>query len=249
MDIWQACGARALPAPLTGTLLRIVESQHDVATLALVSTLAEQAELERLLERSKPSLPPETDGLHYLLATPFRYPPLRHGSRFGARFEPALLYGSKRRATVLAEAAYYRFLFWYGMQAPPPGRLVTTHCLFSARYRTAFGLALHAPPFDTYRAELTSPNNYRATQRLGTRMRAAGVAAFEFASARDRAGGLNVALFTPRALTSRRPSNPTNWLCETDAALVTFAQAGGRIVQAFPLQEFLVDGALPVPAA
>jgi RES domain len=249
MDIWQECAARATPVPLAGTLLRIVESQHDVATLALVATLAEQAELERLLERSKPSLPPEADGLHYLLATPFRYPPLRHGSRFGARFEPALLYGSKQRATVLAEAAYYRLLFWYGMQVPPPTRLVTMFCLFSARYRTDAALALHAPPFDTYRAALTAPNDYRATQRLGARMRAAGIAAFEFTSARDPDAGLNVALFTARALTSRRPGNPTNWLCETDAAHVTFAQAGGGSMQVFDLQTFLVDGALPVPAA
>jgi hypothetical protein len=247
MDIWAECRARVTPGPLAGTLLRIVESQHDVATLSLVSTLAEQAELERLLESSKPPLPPETAGLHYLLATPFRYPPLRHGSRFGARFEPALLYGSKRRATVLAEGAYYRFLFWYGMQTPPPNKLVTAHNLFSARYRAATGLMLQSPPFGEYRAALTAPDDYRSTQPLGSHMRAAGVHAFEFVSSRDPGGGLNVALFSPRALASRNPTNLTNWLCETDAQSVTFAQTGARDVLSFDLRTFCVDGKLPVP--
>lgn len=247
MDIWDECRARAAPGPLAGTLLRIVESQHDVATLSLVSTLAEQAELERLLETSKPPLRPDTAGLHYLLATPFRYPPLRHGSRFGARFEPALLYGSKQRATVLAEGAYYRFLFWHGMSTPPPSKLVTAHSLFAARYRTKTGLLLQSPPFDEYRAVLTAPGDYRDTQTLGSRLRAEGVQAFEFVSARDPDGGVNVALFSPQALASRRPANLTNWLCETDAGAVTFAQAGAHSVHIFPLETFLIDGALPVP--
>jgi hypothetical protein len=247
VDIWAECRARVAPGLLAGTLLRIVESQHDVATLALVSTLAEQAELERLLESSKPPLPPETAGLHYLLATPFRYPPLRHGSRFGARFEPALLYGSKRRDTVLAEGAYYRFLFWQGMVTPPPNKLVTTHNLFAARYRTTVGVLLQAAPFDTFRAALIAPGDYRATQTLGSQMRAAGVHAFEFVSARDPAGGLNVALFSPEALASRRPANLTNWLCETDAERVTFAEAGAHTTHTFELQTFLVDAVLPVP--
>ena len=59
-----------------GRLLRLVESQEQVATNSLVRTLAEQALLEDLIEASKPPLPATGHGLHYLLATPFRYPPL-----------------------------------------------------------------------------------------------------------------------------------------------------------------------------
>jgi hypothetical protein len=72
----------------------MVESQQQIATSSLVDDLAEQALLEELIERSKPPLRSGTERLHYLLATPFRYPPLRHGSRFGGRFEPSLLYGA-----------------------------------------------------------------------------------------------------------------------------------------------------------
>ena len=69
-----------------------MESQEQVATNRLVATLAEQDLLESMLEASKPPLPKGTARLDYLLATPFRYPPLPHGSRFGGRHEPSLFY-------------------------------------------------------------------------------------------------------------------------------------------------------------
>ena len=57
-------------------LLRIVESLEQVATTKITRNLEEQDFLERLIEGSKPG---KLDGpLHYLLATPFRYPPLNH---------------------------------------------------------------------------------------------------------------------------------------------------------------------------
>ena len=51
----------------------MVEAQHVVSTLKVVDTLAEQERLERLLEETKPLVPPECRRLHYLLSTPFRY--------------------------------------------------------------------------------------------------------------------------------------------------------------------------------
>ena len=56
-DIWAACSTRATPVTLGGTVLRLVESQEQVATHSLVRTLAEQALLEDLIEASKPKLP------------------------------------------------------------------------------------------------------------------------------------------------------------------------------------------------
>jgi len=248
-DLWAACRDGLHPAPLGGELLRIIESQQQVATLDLVDDLAEQALLEELIERSKPPLPPGAEGLHYLLATPFRYPPLRHGSRFGRRFEPALLYGSRRLPTLLAEAAYYRFVFWTAMAEPPPARRLTTqHHLFRARLRTEGGLRLQHPPCRAHQAALRDPADYRATQQLGSGLRAAGIAAFEFVSARDPARGLNVALFTPEALSSRSPLGLTPWLCETTAEQVSFAGAGGAELYRFPRGSFEVDGRLPRPA-
>ena len=119
MDIWQACAGVEQIIPLRGRLVRLVENQGQVATLQLVDTLEEQALLEQLLESSKPSLPPGDEPLHYLLRTPFRYPPLRWGSRFGRRHEPSLFYAACRLETAMAETAFYRFVLWYGMVEPP----------------------------------------------------------------------------------------------------------------------------------
>jgi hypothetical protein len=248
-DIWAACQAQASPANLSGSLMRIVESQTQIATTRLVDDLAEQALLETLLEEAKPPLDRNVRGLSYLLATPFRYPPLRHGSRFGTRLEPSLLYGSHREETVLAEAAYYRCLFFEGMAAPPPsGRLLTQHTIFGVRYRTRLGLRLQRPPFSSYRDQISSASRYEASQRLGAGMRAAGVEAFEYVSARDPDGGSNVALFTPSALAERKPGFQQTWLCETRPGKVQFSGPNPGQAREFRRSLFLVDGALPEPA-
>jgi len=245
---WQACLADAPPVKLTGTLLRLVESQEQVATRQLVASLARQTLLEDMLEATKPRMRNGTESLHYLLATPFRYPPLKHGSRFGTRSEPSLFYGSLTTQTVLAEAAYYRFVFWHGMATPPPGKLDTQHTLFGAAYRSGQGLQLQAPPFAWHRAVLASPSDYRAGQALGTAMRTAGIEAFEFVSARDPQAGINVALFTPRALARKEPVSQEAWLCELSGERVRFRAARGRDLHDFPLGVFQVAGRLPWPA-
>ena len=61
-------------------------------------------------------------------------------------------------------------------------------------------------------------------------------------------GGLNVALFTPMALASRRPDFMQAWLAETDAGEVRFYCQEEQLVHRFPLGQFLVAGGLPIPA-
>ena len=248
-DLWPLCRETLRIAPLGGELLRLVESQEQVATSALVDDLAEQALLEDLLDATKPAVRPGTASLHYLLATPFRYPPLRHGSRFGGRFEPSLFYGARVLETVLAEAAYYRCVFWTGMATPPTsGRLVTQHALLRARYRGQSGVQLSEWPCARYAEVLTHPSDYGPTQALGRALREAGVDVFEFTSARDPGRGINVGLFEPTALVSRRPLGLQPWLCETRADQVSFSGDGGRALFGFGIAQFLVDGELPRPA-
>lgn len=244
-----ACRAEARLQPLAGTLLRMVESQEQVATTALVDDLTEQALLEQMLERTKPALRPGTERLHYLLATPWRYPPLRHGSRFGRRSEPSLFYGALSLTTLLAEVAYYRLLFRAGMVQPATAPYRTQHTQFSASYRTEQGLSLQRPPFDRYRDELTRPDDYSATQPLGSRLREAGVMAFEYRSARDRAGGINIALFEPGALAGERPLEQEEWLCETSDQQVLFRSRSQPQPIIHQRDAFTVQGVLPVPAS
>lgn len=248
-DLWAECGPGAESVELAGEVLRMVESQEQVATQRLVANLREQDLLESLLERSKPPRPAATSELDYLLATPFRYPPLRHGSRFGRRHEPALFYAARGRPTLLAEAAYYRFVFWQGMKVPPSRPLRTQHTLFGVRIHARRAYCLQRPPFDTHRAKLASPSDYGDTQALGSALRSAGADAIEFRSARDQEGGLNVALYTPAAFAEPRPSFREEWLCETAADRVSFRARGVLGVHTLPLEQFTVDGTLPMPAA
>lgn len=250
MDIWQNCHGQQHIKPLRGRLVRLVESQAQVATLQLVDTLAEQALLEQLLETSKPPVPASADALHYLLKTPFRYPPLRWGSRFGRVHEPSLFYGALRLETAMAEAAYYRFLLWDGMRiAPPSGRILSEHCTFEARYQVEFGIQLQHAPFAEYHPQLADVSDYRATQSLGAAMREAGVEAFEYRSARCPLGGNNVALYVPAALADKRPRNLLSWLCETTAEYVAFKNAQiPDTPKLFQVEAFWLDGQLPRPA-
>ncbi|RMF15589.1 MAG: RES domain-containing protein [Gammaproteobacteria bacterium] len=201
-----------------------------------------------MLEQSKPPVRPGTERLHYLLATPFRYPPLRHGSRFGTRWEPSLFYGGTSVPVTLCEGAYYRFYFWHDNTAGPASPVLQTqHTLFAFRYRTQRGVRLQREPFTTFQALIRDPVSYQSSQRLGAAMRADDVEAFEYPSARDRSGGVNVALFSPAALATDRPMNPQPCLCQTRAEQVEFSV--GREVHTFRLGDFLIDGRLPFPAA
>jgi RES domain len=252
-SIWTRCGGRSNAGPLACEPWRVVESQRIAATRPLVDSDAEQAVLEALIDGAKPPLPaPDFAGLHYLLYSPFRYPPLRHGSRFGRRHERSLWYGAEALSTALAETAYYRLVFFEGTAAR-----LAPHTLpmsaFQARVRTAAGVDLAAPAFRRHLGRICSPTDYAASQALGSEMRADGIEVFRFPSARDPDRGMNVALFTPRAFAAKRPLRaPETWLCTITAAHdVEFRheRATGIDAVGFRREAFLVDGALPFPGS
>jgi hypothetical protein len=248
MDIWAACRDEVVPTALEGELIRIVESQEQIATNILVDSLDEQALLEEMLEASKPPALPETAHLHYLLATPFRYPPLKYGSRFGVRQEPSLFYGSRDLGAALAETAYYRFVFWSGMEVPPPGGSLTSELTaFGARYAVRRGLCLHEKPFTQFEKHLIDPRRYAETQELGRNMRAAEIEGFEYLSARDPDGGINIALFKASAFSRPHPTWQEPWICETVEDKVSFYSKGYG-TRLYQKELFLLEGKLPAPA-
>jgi hypothetical protein len=150
---------------------------------------------------------------------------------------------------VLAESAYYRFVFWQGMRVSPPAPLRTQHTLFGARLRARRAYALHRAPFDQYRLVLVSRDDYGPTQALGRQLRDEGADAIEYVSARDVESGLNVALYSPGAFAHPRPTFKEEWLCETRAELVSFYARRDSGLRSFPLAQFTLDGRLPAPAA
>lgn len=240
-DIWTECGGAYSVRELRLAPWRVVEAQHINSTRKLVDSDDEQALLELLIDDVKPRSP--FPGLHHLLATPFRYPPLRYGSRFGTRSERGIWYGARRIVTALAELAYYRLLFLEGTSADL-SPLTTWHSVFQAHVATSVGIDLTAldPP------DIASPTTYAASQALGAAMRAAGVEAFLYPSARDPAGGDNVGLFEP-CFTRRTPSTPVSWVCVStrEAVEVKRADLHRQERHRFVRSIFEVDGQLPVP--
>lgn len=192
-----------------GGLWRAVEAQHRVSTLRLVDTLDEQAQLEALLETSKPAMPVTAAPRHYLLLTPFRYP-ARHpgGSRFRAAHDAGVFYAADARRTACAELGYWRWRFL--MDSPSLLRLAPLpHTLFHCE---AAGLAidLMRAPFNAHAADWTASRHYGACQQLGAVAREAGIALIRYQSVRDPESGPCTAVLTPEAFTST-PLTEQTW--------------------------------------
>ncbi|WP_428821462.1 RES family NAD+ phosphorylase [Microbulbifer sp. MCCC 1A16149] len=246
---------------LIGRLYRIIESQEEVATRSLVDSLQKQEVLENLLEQSKPARLPGSEHLHYLLATPFRYPPLPWGSRFGGIAESGIFYGSKTVDTVFAEAAYYRLLFLNDMDPVPSAPVTSYHQVFSAKYCADPGVRLQAQEWQPHWPALTHTTAYQYCQHLGTQMRDCGIHGIEAPSARalcagiaqlppENSEGINVALFTPQALLRRPPTIEAEVTAESSAEGVSFLVKSGNSVRSksFEKGAFLKSGELPQPA-
>ena len=247
-SIWTQCAGTSEIRALRLAPWRAVEAQHQVSTRKLVDTADEQQLLEELIDRVKP--PDLTGGhIHYLLATPFRYPPLPHGSRFGTRHERGIWYGAETLRTVFAEVAYYRFVFLEGTRADL-GAVTTQLTAFTVRAQTDHGVDLVAPPFAAHRRAIANPTRYTTPQALGAAMRAAGVELFRYPSARDPKDGVNVGVFTPAVFGTAKPRSLETWHCTAtrDRVEVVKRDYFGRDIHVYPREHFLVKGVLPSPA-
>lgn len=246
MNIWQECNGTSHICPLNCRTTRIVESQQQVATMSLVDTHDEQELLEQLLEESKPILKDKEK--HYLITTPFRYPPLRYGSRFGEKHYSGIFYGSQNIQTCFSECAYYRLLFIEGMEVVPEQiKIHTQHLTFSITVKTDNAIQLQHSPFTNYDC-LTSPDDYHATQQLGAQMREHNIQAFTFQSARDHSNGTNIGIFDSSAIISKQPYQINHWQCTTSEKSVIFYDHINNSSFEFSRNQFLVNDLLPSPA-
>ena len=158
---WTPDALSAEQRRLTGTCWRLVEAQHRVSTLKLVDSLDEQALLERLIEQTKPPVPPECRHLHYLLSTPFRYGSVYpHGSRFRrAGMTPGVYYASRTAGTAVAEMTFHRLLFFADSPNTPWPANAAEFTAFSVRYAGA-GIDLTAPPLSRDETAWMNWTNY-----------------------------------------------------------------------------------------
>lgn len=249
--VWQTCHGADYIRPVKYRATRMVESQEQIATTKLVDTLEEQHLLENLLEATKPPKPMGAEFYHYLIWTPFRYPPLRYGSRFGQRMHRGIFYASQLIETALAECAYYRFVFISGLSVPlPVENLTTAYTTFEVQIKSDRGVALEVGPFIEQSVNFCDPSGYETSQLLGSAMREAGVETFTYSSVRAREERTNVAVFTLSAIISREPEHCQQWICRATAQSVSFVGVHRKDEQPFyfQLEQFLQDGCLPVPA-
>ena len=250
-SIWTRCAGPSRVRPLAGTFRRVVEAQFRNSTRKLVDSDAEQVLLEELLDTfAKLPVPEGFLGLHYLLYTPFRHPPLRNGSRFGTRRERGILYGARDLATAFAEVAYYRLLFLEGSDADL-GTVTVELTAFAFGVAARRGLDLTRAPFAALEAEISSKTSYAASQELGRELREAAVGCCVYVSARDLASGRCIAVFD-NVFKPQRPSGEERWTCVARRERVEFTSGSllrktGR--RAYERSQFLVRGRLPAPAA
>jgi len=249
-SIWTRCAGHSEIRRLAGRFRRVVEAQFRNSTRKLVDSDDEQRALEELLDvKAKLPVPAGFEGLHYLLYTPFRHPPLRHGSRFGTRGERGILYAARELPTVFAEVAYYRLLFLEGTAALlSPIQVELT--VFSFRIAAQRGVDLTVEPFRAFEERISSPVSYADSQRLGLEMREAGVQTCLYVSARARGRATNIAVFE-NVFRPPRPLDEERWTCTAARERVEFrAQrlVGKEETHAYERRQFLVNGKLPAPA-
>lgn len=239
MTIWAVCDGINRRVPLDLAPWRMVEDQFISSSRDLVDSRQEHDLLEALLENSKPGI---VNGKHYLIFTPFRYPPLKYGSRFGTTYEPSVWYGSLALDITLAEVAFYRLKFFDDTSANLD-YIEIPMTAFKAYIKTENGIDLTQAPFKAYQDNISNQTSYADSQKLGTEMREAKIDAFIFTSARDRAFGKNVAAFTPEVFHMKDRqyiSNMQNWRCIANKHVIEFTRDDimGRQQQEFSRDYF-----------
>ena len=233
-------------------IFRIVEGQHFIATRKLVDSDEEQQLLEYILDKSKPPAPTSNarGELHYLLYTPFRYPPLKSGGRFHTRVEQSIFYGAEELITSMTEVAYGRFLFMQHSAATfKPMQVPYTH--FMVKVASEKSLLLTEKPFSAEQKNISSPSSYAYSQTLGTAMRKSGTQLFIYFSARKK-HGVNVGLFSPEAFHHNKPlsEKEQHWSVYVGTNTIEFQRIHFKDNQkeshVFGIKDFYVRKSFPV---
>ncbi len=206
-------------------LWRGVEAQHVVATMRLADTLEEQRVLEELLEASKPPLPPEARGRHYLIFTPFRYrSPIP--SRFRRASDPGVWYGAEELKTACAEVAYWKWRFLMDSDALAGEALHTEHTFFQAKVRGRCA-DLTAAPWKAAARVWRNRTDYSRCQDFADEARKRELAWLRYASERVP-DGVCGAVLQADALSLQEPFEQQTWACKTTRAGAYLQHAGRR---------------------
>lgn len=212
LPTWIPDALRSEPTPMDKGYWRCVEAQHLVSTLRLVDNLDDQALLEDLLDETKPPVPEECEGLHWLYMTPFRYGLYPYGSRFRkVGRTPGVYYVSEHQDTAVVETAFQLLLFYADSPGTPFPERPTEHTCFDVPVQAAKAIHLTRKPFSDAAELWRHPNDYSETQALEEVARAANIDLITYASVRDPENKENAALLTCTAFADTAPTVQQTW--------------------------------------
>lgn len=225
---------------LSGRCWRVVEAQHQVSTMKLTDSLAEQALLENLIEDAKPLIPDGCARLHYLLMTPFRYGPGNpYGSRFRRPHSAGVFYCAEHTATAIAEMSFHRLLFFAESPKTPWPRNAGEYTAFAATFASERGLDMTVEPYRSD-AAIFHLSNYEASQSFADDARAAKIEILKYLSVRDPERRAAFALLQP-AFADFEPVDRQSWRIHLDANGVRAICEMPRLTLAFGRETFSAD--------
>ncbi|MEO5763814.1 MAG: RES family NAD+ phosphorylase [Casimicrobiaceae bacterium] len=215
-------------------LWRAVEAQHVAATMALVDSLDEQQVLERILDDAKPAIPAEARRLHWLLFTPFRYPPPPRGSRFRGPNDPGVFYGADEVRTACAELGYWR---WRHLRESPAlaAMPVKAQTVFRTQVAAA-AVDLRRAPFAAARPQWTDRDDHGACQAFARTARVAAVGAIRYESVRDPLQAGCAAVLVPQAFARANPLEQQTWMLSVTRERVVWQRTGVARSKAFEFE-------------
>jgi hypothetical protein len=180
--------------------------------MKLTDTLAEQEALERIIDDTKSKVPPECRHLGFLLFTPFRYAPYPFNSRFRRSGSiEGVFYAAEATETAIAEAAFYRLLFYAESPNTPWPANPNEHTAFAADIATPLAIDLTTKPFAARRSDWTRLTDYGPCLDLADVARAAKIEAIRYESVRDPRRRRNIALLTCRAFAGNDAADRQTW--------------------------------------
>lgn len=231
---WTSTAVASEARNITVQPWRAVEAQHRASTMSLVDSLAEQVQLEALLETSKPPVPAVALGLHWLLFTPFRYPTSKYGSRFRRPYEPGVFYAAHERRTACAELGYWRWRFL--TESPGLGTIDTLpQTLFQVSVEGS-AVDLRRKPFSRETAHFRDARHHAYCQGFAVVAREACVDAIVYPSVRDPEQGACIAVLAPSAFATKAPIAHETWNLSITAERVIWQKNDVLAPEAFEFQ-------------
>jgi hypothetical protein len=107
--------------------------------------------------------------------------------------------------------AFYRLLFYAESPGTPLPANPADYSAFAARIATDAALDLTKPELSRDEALWTDLQNYEPCQALAEQARLAKIEATLYRSVRDPAGGLNIAVLSPKAFAEKMPVERMSW--------------------------------------